>query len=217
MPVRRSPATKVVVFQWPCGTPARSRSPRGARPWRRAMLVEAQVSSMKTRRSGSRSSWLVEPRPRAASGCRAGPARSHAPTFFARDPAPVEEAPQRADRRPSAPCSASSACSSARVMSGVAAIRPRIRSACASILPERRSPPCGFGFGVPCCATSCCQRIALDALTPNRAAACLRDRPPATAATTLSRRSTDNARRHPCQPPPPAGIRESENRSRGNP
>jgi hypothetical protein len=29
MPVRRSAPVKVVVFQWPCGTPARHRSPRG--------------------------------------------------------------------------------------------------------------------------------------------------------------------------------------------
>jgi hypothetical protein len=27
MPVSLKPATKVVVFQWPCGMPARSRSP----------------------------------------------------------------------------------------------------------------------------------------------------------------------------------------------
>ena len=33
------------------------RSPRGARPWVRAMLVFAQVSSMNTSRSGSRSGW----------------------------------------------------------------------------------------------------------------------------------------------------------------
>jgi hypothetical protein len=32
MPVRRRPAVKVVVFQWPCGTAARHRSPRGLRP-----------------------------------------------------------------------------------------------------------------------------------------------------------------------------------------
>jgi hypothetical protein len=44
---RRRPATKVVVFQWPCGMPALSLSPLGERPRRRAMLVEAQVSSMK--------------------------------------------------------------------------------------------------------------------------------------------------------------------------
>ena len=32
MPLLRSPATKVVVFQWPCGTAMRRRSPRCARP-----------------------------------------------------------------------------------------------------------------------------------------------------------------------------------------
>jgi hypothetical protein len=32
MPVRRRPATKVVVFQCPNGMPARSRSPRRQRP-----------------------------------------------------------------------------------------------------------------------------------------------------------------------------------------
>lgn len=41
MPVSVRPATKVLVFQWPCGMPALSRSPLGARPRRRAMLVEA--------------------------------------------------------------------------------------------------------------------------------------------------------------------------------
>ena len=54
-PVRRSPATKVGVFQCPCGTPARRRSPLGARPWVRAILVVAQVSSTKTGLAGSRS------------------------------------------------------------------------------------------------------------------------------------------------------------------
>jgi hypothetical protein len=54
IPCSLSPATKVVVFQWPCGIAARRRSPRGARPYRRALLVEAQVSSIKTSDSGSR-------------------------------------------------------------------------------------------------------------------------------------------------------------------
>lgn len=55
MPVSRSAPVKVVVFQWPCGTPARQRSPRGARPRSRAILVDRPVSSMKT--SFARSSW----------------------------------------------------------------------------------------------------------------------------------------------------------------
>ena len=54
IPVRRRAPTKVVVFQWPWGMLMRNLCPRGARPYRRAILVEAQVSSMKTRRSGSR-------------------------------------------------------------------------------------------------------------------------------------------------------------------
>src|SRR5918995_2317627 len=57
MPVSRRPATKVVVFQCPRGMPTRSRLPLGARPRRRAMLVVAPVSSMKTSLAGSRSSW----------------------------------------------------------------------------------------------------------------------------------------------------------------
>ena len=40
-------------FQWPCGTLAVSLVPRGAQPRSGAMLVLVQVSSMKTRRSGS--------------------------------------------------------------------------------------------------------------------------------------------------------------------
>jgi hypothetical protein len=37
-------------FPVPCGTPARSRSPRAQRPCVRAILVEVEVSSMKMRR-----------------------------------------------------------------------------------------------------------------------------------------------------------------------
>ena len=55
---KKSAPVKVVVFQWPCGTPARQRSPRGARPRSRAILVDSPVSSMKTSFAGSRSSWL---------------------------------------------------------------------------------------------------------------------------------------------------------------
>ena len=42
------------------------------------------------------------------------------------------------------PCSLSFACSSASVMSEVLSTKARINVACASIRPERRSPPCGF-------------------------------------------------------------------------
>jgi hypothetical protein len=53
MPRRRSAATKVMVFQWPCGTCPTSRSPRAQRPYSRTILVLADVSSMNTNRAGS--------------------------------------------------------------------------------------------------------------------------------------------------------------------
>src|SRR4028118_828000 len=51
------------------------------------------------RRRGARDRGRADPRtmPGAASGCRGGPARWRAPSFFARDPVAVEEAPQRAE------------------------------------------------------------------------------------------------------------------------
>src|SRR5215471_4858613 len=53
MPLRRSAATKVMVFQCPCGTRSMRRWPRGQRPYSRTIFVFAAVSSMKTRRAGS--------------------------------------------------------------------------------------------------------------------------------------------------------------------
>jgi hypothetical protein len=70
---------------------------------------------------------------------------------------------------------------------------PRISGACASILAERKSPPRGFGATPPELRASSTQRTALDILTPKRAAAARRDSPSETAATTRSRKSTDNA------------------------
>ena len=131
---------KVVVFQWPCGTPMRRRSPRGQRPWRRAMLVVAQVSSMKTSRVGIEIELALEPGlpPLQDVGAvlLAGMRRS----FFARDAVAAEEAPQRPVAEVMA-ASASAARSSSMVASGVAANSARISGACASIRPERRSPP----------------------------------------------------------------------------
>ena len=97
-PESRRPATIVLVFQCPCGMAARRRAPRGAQPERRAMLVEAQVSSMKTSRSGLRSG-CAETRRRAASGRPGGPARPHARSCLARDRMPPEEPPERAVTR----------------------------------------------------------------------------------------------------------------------
>ena len=91
------PATKVVVFQWPAGCRHAAARLR-ARPRRRAMLVAAPVSSMKTSLLGSRSSWSST-RPRAASRCGADRAQPHARTFFERQAAAVEEGPDGARAR----------------------------------------------------------------------------------------------------------------------
>jgi len=70
-----------------------------------------------------------------------------------------------------APFSAKCAFNSGRVMSGTAASAAWIRSAWASVRCESRSPPCGLGRASPPARRIPCQRMALDALTPNRAAA----------------------------------------------
>jgi hypothetical protein len=70
-----------------------------------------------------------------------------------------------------APCAAKRAFNSGRVMSGTSASAAWIRSAWASVRCESRSPPCGFGRASPPARRIPCQRIALEALTPNRAAA----------------------------------------------
>src|SRR3974377_2099891 len=53
IPSCRKPATKVIVFQCPCGTAATSRWPRGQRPLSRTMFVLVAVSSINTSRAGS--------------------------------------------------------------------------------------------------------------------------------------------------------------------
>ena len=50
MPRMVSPATKVVVFQWPCGTPTRKRSPRRQRPYIGPSWSKPRSRSMNARR-----------------------------------------------------------------------------------------------------------------------------------------------------------------------
>jgi len=76
-----------------------------------------------------------------------------------------------------APFSAKCAFNSGKVMSGTSASAARIRSAWASVRRESRSPPCGLGRASPPARRIPCQRMALDALTPNRAAAWRQDKP----------------------------------------
>lgn len=78
----------------PWGMLARSRSPRAQRPCVRAMFVEVQVSSMKTRRSGSSSGWLSN---QSSRRFRADLARLHVGSFFARQIVTLAEAPKRGD------------------------------------------------------------------------------------------------------------------------
>jgi hypothetical protein len=92
-----------------------------------------------------------------------------------------------------APSAASAAWTSASVMSGVASISLRIIGAQASIRADRRSPPCCRGRASPCRRRRAFQRIALDTLTPKRAAAARHDIPPSTAANTRVLRSIDSA------------------------
>lgn len=97
-PSRRRLATKVVIFQGPCGMALTRRAPRCSRPRVLAMLVAVPVSSMKTRRAGSSPLWLCRQACRAAA--TSGRACSAAcAVFFKTDAMPVEEPPDRRDRR----------------------------------------------------------------------------------------------------------------------
>jgi hypothetical protein len=89
--------------------------------------------------------------------------------------------------------SRSSAASSSRVMSARAATAARMAPPYASIRRERRSPPCRLAAAWPCARHAATQRTALDAETPNRAAAACRDIPPSTAAITRERKSCERA------------------------
>src|ERR1700760_2574268 len=90
----RRPATKVIVFQWPCGTWSINRSPRGQRPRSRTMLVEVAVSSRNTSRAGSNMpcSRIQRRRARATSARSCSAARR---LFFEADLVPLEEPPDR--------------------------------------------------------------------------------------------------------------------------
>src|SRR5208282_6298287 len=94
IPLRRRAPTKVIVFQWPCGTRPTNRSPRAQRPLSRTIFVLAAVSSMNTSRAGSNMpcSRIQRRRARATSARSCSAARR---LFFKRDPVTLEEAPRR--------------------------------------------------------------------------------------------------------------------------
>jgi hypothetical protein len=95
IPLRRRPATKVIVFQCPYGTWPTSRSPRRQRPLSRTILVLAAVSSMNTSRvvSSVPCSRIQRRRARATSARFCSAARR---LFFEGDLMTLEEAPYRA-------------------------------------------------------------------------------------------------------------------------
>jgi hypothetical protein len=94
MPYRRSAATKVIVFQCPCGTWPTSRSPWAQRPYSRTISVLAEVSSMNTSRAGSNMpcSRIQRRRARATSARSCSAARS---AFFKCDLVALKEPPYR--------------------------------------------------------------------------------------------------------------------------
>jgi hypothetical protein len=79
---------------------------------------------------------------------------------------------------------------SARVRSASSAFSAKSHAAWASS-GERLWPPRGRGRTLPVASCNSAQRIADDGLTLNRAAACRRDTPAATSATTRARRSSE--------------------------
>lgn len=84
------------------------------------------------------------------------------------------------------------ACISARVMSGVSAIQPRITSAQASIRCECRSPPMRRAATRPVLRQHATQSIAVERPTPKRRAAALAEAPASTADITRRLRSFDS-------------------------
>jgi len=100
------------------------------------------------------------------------------------------------------PCSARLARTSSIVASLPGPSAAITASWCASIWPERRSPPSRPGRGSPCSRSRLRQRLTLAALTPKRSAASRCVAPAATAPRTRTRRSTDSALGIPCRPHP---------------
>src|SRR5674476_449359 len=93
-PSTRNAAMNVKVFQWPCGTLATSRSPRGERPEWRTILVVTDVSSIKTSRFARKDgcSAFSSARAAATSGRSCSAACS---VFFKRDAVSIVKSPDR--------------------------------------------------------------------------------------------------------------------------
>ena len=95
MPCGVRPATKVVVFQWPCGDADTQAFAAAAAAVAASHLGRSHGLVDEDQAFGIEIAGL-RTRPRAASECQVGLARPHARSFFARDGVAGEEAPDRA-------------------------------------------------------------------------------------------------------------------------
>ncbi len=188
-----SAATTVTVFQCPCGIGARHRWPRGARPRSRAIFVEAPVSSMNTRSSGSRSGCASNQacRRAATSGRSCSLARA---VFFEGEIMAIEKTPDRAGRERGAVLAMEQRgdldqrdvhLGFDRRQDHVAIRLDVVRPQVAALRQGRRTP-----LGTPGTHPPDGTRHRM----PKRAAAALQDMPSSTTAITRERRSCDNDR-----------------------
>ena len=132
--------------------------------------------------------------------------------FFKRDALVLETAPHRpvacrrtalgqlGHHRPQEPAPAK-----AGVRSGFSAIRAN-NHARSPVSRSGRRPPIGLAAALPVARQRCDHLTTLATLTPNSAAVARQVRPPATAATTRSRRSCESGLAIRCWPPTPASI-----------
>ena len=188
IPSCRKPATKVIVFQCPCGTDATSRWPRGQRPLSRTMFVLVAVSSINTSRAGSSKPCSRIQRRRA----RATSARfcsSACRLFFKADIVSIKEPLQRA----------LTAADSLFGHGGKDLLEGQIRlfgnqsQKPFRVLFERRGalPPLGLASTLPVSLQRRHHRITELTPTSNTSATSRRDAPLSTASTARSRKSVE--------------------------
>src|SRR6266481_9978375 len=210
--VERRPATKVVVFQWPCGILPTSRSPRGARPRSRAILVEVPVSSMKTSRSGSSLGRLSAHAVRAAatSGRSCSAART---LFFEADAVAVEEPPDRTEPRLLLALIEQTALDLLQCQVG---LLPNQRKQPFLMLLQRRPALALVGFGLEASGLPPALRPADRRRIPNHKLPCRRPRRRATL-NNLDHSNSQIVRIPHCRPPLPEKATESYSRLLVNP
>src|SRR5262245_19280821 len=189
MPLRRSAATKVIVFQCPCGTRPIRRSPRRQRPLNRTIFVLAAVSSTNTKWAGSNMpcSRIQRRRARATSVRSCSAARR---LFFESHLVALEEAPHRG-------ATASNLVLAHRqdhlIQRQVRSFLDQTQQKIRMLLQRRGAPAPRLGSAAAVSRKHLTQMIAVLALTSNSSAASRRDAPLSTSAITRSRMSPEYA------------------------